>query len=127
MRKREVLLSRINVYITVLMVSCHTVRIIPTVWDFVQTVKMDTDTQVRDNQEVQTENSTQNTLKDFLWPQWLDLVTTFSHLSLTISCSLSFYIYYFKRGPKKQVLCTESKKLQAQLWYHKNIRRNHFG
>ena len=107
MRKREVLLSRINVYITVLMVSCHTVRIIPTVWDFVQTVKMDTDTQVRDNQEVQTENSTQNTLKDFLWPQWLDLVTTFSHLSLTISCSLPFYIYYFKRGPKKQVLCTE--------------------
>ena len=42
-RKREVLLARISVYIVVLMVSCHTVRIIPTVWEIVQTLNMDTE------------------------------------------------------------------------------------
>ena len=41
-RKREVLLSRISVYIVVLMVSCHTVRIIPNIWEISQTLKMDT-------------------------------------------------------------------------------------
>ena len=47
-RKREVALARISVYIVVLMVSCHTVRTIPTVWEIVQTLTMDTETQVED-------------------------------------------------------------------------------
>ena len=42
-RKREVLLSRISVYIVVLMVSCHTVRIVPTIWEIVQTLSTDTE------------------------------------------------------------------------------------
>ena len=42
-RKREVLLSRISVYIVVLMVSCHTVRIVPTIWEIVQTLTTDTE------------------------------------------------------------------------------------
>ena len=50
-RKREVLLARISVYIMVLMVSCHTVRLVPTIWEIVQTVTMDTETQVLDRQE----------------------------------------------------------------------------
>ena len=50
-RKREVVLARISVYIVVLMVSCHTVRIIPTVWEIVQTLTMDTETQVEDRQK----------------------------------------------------------------------------
>jgi hypothetical protein len=50
-RKREVVLARISVYIVVLMVSCHTVRIIPTVWEIVQTLTMDTETQVEDRKE----------------------------------------------------------------------------
>ena len=49
-RKREVLLSRISVYIVVLMVSCHTVRIIPTIWEIVQTLTRDTETQGGDMQ-----------------------------------------------------------------------------
>ena len=50
-RKREVVLARISVYIVVLMVSCHTVRIIPTVWEIVQTLAMDTETHVLERQE----------------------------------------------------------------------------
>jgi hypothetical protein len=50
-RKREVLLARISVYIVMLMVVCHSVRIIPTVWEIVQTLTMDTETQVEDRQE----------------------------------------------------------------------------
>ena len=61
-RKREVLLARISVYIMVLMVSCHTVRLVPTVWEIVQTVTMDTETQVLDRQEGETETLTHNTL-----------------------------------------------------------------
>ena len=36
MRKREVLLSRISLYIVIIIVSCHTVRIVPNVWEIVQ-------------------------------------------------------------------------------------------
>ena len=45
-RKREVLLSRISVYIVVLMVSCHTVRIIPNIWEISQTLNIDTEDNV---------------------------------------------------------------------------------
>ena len=45
-RTREVLLSRISVYIVVLMVSCHTVRIIPNIWEIVQTLNMDNEANV---------------------------------------------------------------------------------
>ena len=51
-RTREVLLSRISVYIVVLMVSCHTVRIIPNIWEIVQTLNMDIKAQVGDIQTV---------------------------------------------------------------------------
>ena len=61
-RKREVLLARISVYIMVLMVSCHTVRLVPTIWEIVQTVTMDTETQVLDRQKGETETLTHNTL-----------------------------------------------------------------
>ena len=35
LRKREVTLSRINIYIVYIIVSCHTVRIIPNAWEIV--------------------------------------------------------------------------------------------
>ena len=36
LRKREVTLSRINIYIVYIIVSCHTIRIIPNAWEIVQ-------------------------------------------------------------------------------------------
>ena len=45
-RRREVLLSRVSVYIVVLMVSCHTVRIIPNIWEILQTLNMDDEADV---------------------------------------------------------------------------------
>ena len=100
-RKREVLLARISVYIVMLMVVCHSVRIIPTVWEIVQTFNMDTKTAVRVRQE--TDLIIYIIFLDFNWPPWVDLVTTFSHLAITISCSLSFYIYYAKYGANRKV------------------------
>ena len=35
LRKREVTLSRINIYIVYIIVSCHTIRIIPNAWEIV--------------------------------------------------------------------------------------------
>ena len=37
-RKREVVISRVSVYIVVILVSCHTIRIIPNVWEIAQTI-----------------------------------------------------------------------------------------
>jgi hypothetical protein len=37
LRKREVQLSRISVYIVVIIVTCHTIRIIPNTWEIAQT------------------------------------------------------------------------------------------
>ena len=35
-------------------------------------------------------------LEDQPWPLWLDVVVELSHLALSISCSLNFYIYIIK-------------------------------
>ena len=37
------------------------------------------------------------------WPPWLDMISVISHLALTISCSLSFYIYYGKYGLRRKL------------------------
>ena len=37
LRKREVQLSRIGVYIVMIIVSCHTIRIVPNFWEICQT------------------------------------------------------------------------------------------
>ena len=49
------------------------------------------------------------------WPAWVDTVTIISHLALTISCSLSFYIYYGKYGAPKQVLNRKMTKMKKLL------------
>ena len=36
-RKREVQLSRINIYIVVILVLCHSIRILPNTWEIVHT------------------------------------------------------------------------------------------
>ena len=42
--------------------------------------------------------------QDIPWPPWVDMFTIISHLALTLSCSISFYIYYGKYGAPKQVM-----------------------
>jgi len=85
LRKREVLLSRISVYIVGMMVSCHTIRIVPNTWEIIQTFN--------------AENP-----QNIPWPPWVRMVTMISHLALTLSCSLSFYIYYAKYGTGRKGL-----------------------
>ena len=41
--------------------------------------------------------------EEFSWPPWVDMVTVASHLTLTISSSLSFYIYFLLYGAKHKV------------------------
>ena len=55
LRKREVQLSRISVYIVVIIVTCHTIRIVPNTWEIVQTFN-------GENQEVIDLYSEDNTL-----------------------------------------------------------------
>jgi len=82
--KREVVNARVSVYIAVILVCCHTIRIILNVWDIAQTFK-------------------EGQPKTFYWPLWVDLVTVISRLALTISCSLSFYIYYAQYRATKTI------------------------
>ena len=36
-RKREVLISKVSIYIVVIIVLCHSVRLIPTIWEISRT------------------------------------------------------------------------------------------
>ena len=36
-RKREVLISKVSIYIVIIIVLCHSVRLIPTIWEISQT------------------------------------------------------------------------------------------
>ena len=85
-RKREVLISRVTVYIVIILVTCHSIRLVPTIWEIVQTVRL--------HWGMTEERS---------WPAWVDMVTGVSHLTLTISSSLSFYIYSILYGSKHKV------------------------
>ena len=57
------------------------------------------------------------------WPNWVNFVTTISHLTLTISCSFNFYIYYFKhkepRWANWMITFAFTKKV---MYEHKNIK-----
>merc|ERR1712062_299249 len=74
LRKREVTISMINIYIVIIMVSCHSVRIIPNLYEIYSFFLFG-------------ENKH--------WPNWVYLVTTISHFALAVSCSANFYIYYY--------------------------------
>jgi len=81
LREREVTISIVNIYIGVLVIICHSVRIIPSLHEIISFLRQGTNEKE--------------------WPAWVRLVTTVSHLSLAISCSFNFYIYYFKyKEPK---------------------------
>ena len=85
-RKREVLISRVTVYIVILIVTCHSIRLVPTIWEIVETI-----------------SQAGAISEEFSWPAWVDIVTVVSHLTLTISSSLSFYIYFLLYGAKHKV------------------------
>ena len=85
-RKREVLISRVTVYIVIIIVTCHSIRLVPTLWEIVETIRQ-----------------SGRISEEFSWPPWVDMVTVVSHLTLTISSSLSFYIYFLLYGAKHKV------------------------
>ena len=59
LRKREVQLSRIGVYIVVIIVSCHTIRIVPNFWEICQTFD-------RENGKVLPSSASVTTLNFFM-------------------------------------------------------------
>ena len=38
-RKREVLISQVTVYIVIIIVTCHSIRLVPTLWEIVETIR----------------------------------------------------------------------------------------
>jgi len=80
-RRREVLLSKISLYIVYMFVCCHSVRLIPTVYELDWTYR-----QKKSDTDVMP------------WPTWVACVTNVSHFLLTLVCSSNFFIYYFKHG-----------------------------
>ena len=63
--------------------------------------------------------------QDIPWPPWVDMFTIISHLALTISCSISFYIYYGKYGAPKQVMNRRLTKFRSLMRSPNRI--NHIG
>ena len=46
-RKREVLISKVSIYIVIIIVMCHSVRLIPTIWEITQTFLQGDEDEVR--------------------------------------------------------------------------------
>ena len=82
LRKREVILSRISIYIVFLFLLCHSLRSVPNAYEMVKTYSSDKDT------------------KNSPFPEWVKMFTQVSHLMVTVSCSANFYIYFAKYGGK---------------------------
>lgn len=113
-RRREVLLSKISIYIVYMFVCCHSVRIIPTIYELIWHYAKKTDDAM-----------------DLPWPEWVAGITNVrlcnfflnfkmhfwgrfgtgkikllgnrhffhcSHFLLTLVCSSNFFIYYLKHG-----------------------------
>jgi len=79
MRKREVHLALISVYIAIICLCCHLLRIIPTIWEVLQRV----------DSEQKTGLET---------PDWLYLLLPLMNLSLAVTSSSNFYIYWVMYG-----------------------------
>ena len=73
-------------YIVIILVTCHSIRLVPTIWEIIQTVRLHW-----------------GMIEERSWPAWVDIITGVSHLTLTISSSLSFYIYSILYGSKHKV------------------------
>lgn len=71
-RRREVLLSKISVYIVFMLIICHSVRF--------------------------GLNAYEMQCGGGIFPRWLNRTTNISHVLLTLVTSFNFFIYYFKHG-----------------------------
>jgi len=81
LRKREVILSRISIYIVFVFLFCHSVRIVPNIYEMVCTY-------------------TKPDKKPLAFPPWVLAFTHLSHLLVTFACSANFYIYFAKYGSR---------------------------
>lgn len=80
LRKREVALAKISLYIVFVFLVCHSVRMFPNTFEMVQT------------------HLAENDHGDFPWPAWVECISNVSHLLLTVTSSANFYIYFGKHG-----------------------------
>jgi len=81
LRKREVILSKISIYIVFVFLFCHSLRIIPNMYEMIQTY-------------------TKEANEPLKFPPWILSFTHLSHLCITFACSANFYIYFAKYGRK---------------------------
>merc|ERR1719499_739678 len=79
LRRREVILSRISIYIAFVFLFCHSVRVVPNAYELVTTY-----------------TKAEDELLSF--PGWVLRFVNLSNLLVTFACSVSFYIYYRKLG-----------------------------
>ena len=83
LRKREVILSRISIYIVFLFLLCHSIRNVPNAYEMLTTY----------------EQPSQDTKRP-PFPDIVNMLINLSHLMITVCCSSNFYIYFVKYGGK---------------------------
>ena len=66
-------MSRVGVYISVIIVLCHSIRLVPNTWELSQLDKSD-------HKEP---------------PEWLEEISALSHLLITLSCSVNWSVFIF--------------------------------
>lgn len=102
LRKREVILSRISIYIVFVFLFCHSVRIIPNIYEMICTYTK-VSGKVKFDQllaKLMFSIFLQPGKEPLSFPPWVLAFTHLSHLLVTFACSANFYIYFAKYGSR---------------------------
>lgn len=117
LRKREVALSKISLYIVFVMLICHGVRLIPNTYEMIETYTQVCTISSNSNTAIYIYKAIWadcifNILSFFIasqdpnnpkpWPTWLERVMCISHFLLTVASSTNFIIYFAKHGRLSQ-------------------------
>jgi len=74
----EIVLGKVSLLIVAVFVFCHSIRWIPNIYELIQRLKSD----VQSNDQIE-------------WPAWVQYITNISHFLTVFNSSINFYIYYF--------------------------------
>ena len=78
-RKKDVQMSRLGVYISIVIVLCHSVRLLPNTWELIQRHQVIHLTPAPD--DITTPGQVRDTTQqDYSWPLWMDVTTMLSNL-----------------------------------------------
>eukprot|EP00093_Oithona_nana_P015158 15158.XXX_1229320_1231616_1 [CDS] Oithona nana genome sequencing. len=72
-RRKDIVLAKVSMAIVFVFIVCHSIKWIPNIYELLQVDEEDKE-----------------------WPNWVELISNFSHLAIVFNSSVNFYIYFAK-------------------------------